>query len=294
MPNDPLARYKKYLPSKKFVYLIGGGALALILILVVSSYVGSSAGFNRDGGVAAISSDGTVKDIVLRDSNNNGIPDWEESLWGLDPTADGDTNKKTIEAHEVANGITPDTSGTPLTETDKFSQSLLATILALQQSGTLTEAAITNLSASVADSVDAKHVQAATYSMKDLTLSKTNGPAAKAAYEKALQNLLSQYDSLQLGTELSDIADALDAGDADQLKQLQPVADAYGAISRDIIQIPTPPAAAPYALVIANSSAQIENIYDDILTGMVGINDYVNASNASDAASDGMKNYFAS
>ena len=44
---------------------------------------------------------------------------------------------------------------------------------------------------------------------------------------------------------------------------------------------------------MAAALPQVEDIYDDALNGMVGINDYVNASNASDSASASMKAYFA-
>ena len=300
MTDDRLAKYRAYLPSKKFLVVMGGGIVLLAIVFAVANRFGTEAGFDRNiNPKAPVAATGTMGDIVTRDSNGNGIPDWEESLWGLDPSADGKTNKQIIEQKEAANGITPDTSGTAVTPTDQFSQSLLSTILALQQSGTLTEASVSNLAVSVANSIDAKHANPATYSIKDLTITATNKASDKATYEAAMKSLLGQYDSLDLGTELSTIADALDTGNTDELKQLGPVADAYGAISREIVKLPTPPGAAPYALAIANASAamsaslpQVENIYNDVLTGMVGIDDYVNASNAEDSASAGMRSYF--
>lgn len=298
----PLSKYQKYLPSKKFTLVIGGGAVLLALALGISSYFGSSGGFNRKlAKNAPVAADGTVKDVVTRDSNGNGIPDWEESLWGFDPKGDGEANKKAIDAKKAANGILPDTSGTPLSETDKFSQSLLSTILALQQSGTLTEEAITNLAASVGASVNAKHANRETYTLADISLTSTNSAAVKAGYKKALKALLDKYADLDLGSELTTIAGALDAGNLDTLRSLDTVASAYLDISQKIVKIPTPPQAAPYALVLANASAemaaaipQIENIYTDALDGMVGIDDYIHGSNAADAASASMRDYFGS
>jgi hypothetical protein len=302
MDTDRFKKYGKYLPSRKFVFVMGGGLAVLVLILLISNYFGSHGGFDRSArGDAPVTADGTVKDVVLRDSNENGIPDWEESLWGFDPSGNGEANKKAIDAKKSANGIVPDTSGVPLSETDKFSQSLLSTILALQQSGTLTEEAITNLSASVGDSLDAKHANPETYAMANLTITPTNGPAAKAAYKKALKALLDRYADLDLGSELEVIAAGLESGNADTLRSLGPVAEAYGSIAKEIVKIPTPPGVAPYALVLANASAemaaalpQVENIYDDVLDGMVGVDDYIHGSNAADAASASIRAYFES
>ena len=88
MSYDKLARYAAYLPSKKFIVVMGGGILALVLLLLVSNAFGSRSGYDRTiDPNAPVAADGTVKDVVLRDSNGNGIPDWEEVALG--PRSDG-------------------------------------------------------------------------------------------------------------------------------------------------------------------------------------------------------------
>lgn len=37
-----------------------------------------------------------VKDLVAQDQNQNGIQDWEEALWGLDPNTNGPENREFI------------------------------------------------------------------------------------------------------------------------------------------------------------------------------------------------------
>ena len=289
---------QKYLPSKKFTYLIGGVILFVVAVILVSNYVGYHRIFNAK---PPISADGTLGDVVGRDSNGNGIPDWEESLYGLDPTGDGASNKAIIDKKQAAADVTPgnDDGTSTTTATDAFSQQLLSTIIALQQSGTLTPQAISQVAASVGDSVDTKHSPSNTYSMSDITLSKLSPDAAKAAYYTALKGVVSQYDDVDLGSETSILADGLGDGGASALQALLPIASAYTQMGKQIIALPTPPAVAQNALELANSSiemgdalTQAANIYTDVLSGMVGIDDYTKASALSDAATDTLSSYF--
>lgn len=293
-------RYSKMLPSKKFVIVISSLIAIVLLIIVGTSYFGSNSRFNRNGN-ADLATGETVKDAITRDSNNNGIPDWEESLYGLDPKGDGAANKKVIDQKKAAAAIATTDEGTQtLTETDKFSQELLSTILALKQSGGLTEAAITNLAASVGDSVDANHVNATPYALSGLTLASKDSPEIKAKYKKDLKALIAQYDSVPLGTELSIMSDGLENGVASALDQLQPIADAYTSLGAKVMKLTTPPAIAQAALDLANSSAtmgatlvQIKNFYSNVLAGMVGVDDYTKANTLSEKATRQLAAYFA-
>ena len=302
MEKIDIEKIKAVLPSKQFARLIIGVFVVVLIFIGTTSYFGSRNEYNQSGKNSLTEKGMTVGDIVTLDSNNNGIPDWEESLWGLDPKADGATNKMLLAQKKAASGI-PTTDSTPdsqLTETDKFSRSLLATLIALQQSGNLTPIAITNLAASVGDNVNTKHVSVRTYTLEDLRMTTADDAAAKAAYMAGLKQILDQYSSLNLGSELETIASGFDSQSPQILQSLAPTAAAYTAISTEMLALPTPRSAAPYALDLINSSAimgatlpQVENFYSDVIAGMVGLDDYIKASNVSDAASANMRTYFA-
>ena len=101
------------LSSKKKKYLIIGGIVLLgVLIYFLSDYFGTTKYTQTlpEGEKVAL------KTLVGRDSNTNGIPDWEEALWGLDPYADGATNKNTIIAKKAAQGIPTSTNTSTDTE----------------------------------------------------------------------------------------------------------------------------------------------------------------------------------
>jgi len=105
----------------------------------------------------------TVGDLVAKDSNGNGIPDWEEALYGLDPTkketVPGIPNSTTInklkgEQELSASTINGSASNTEnLTQTDKFSQQLFATVASLDQNGTINQAAADQIASSLTDQI---------------------------------------------------------------------------------------------------------------------------------------------
>jgi hypothetical protein len=292
-----LAVFAKYLPSKKFLIIIGGSIALILIVLFSSSHFGSKGSFNTK---APVSSAGTVNDVVSRDSNQNGIPDWEESLWGLNPTGDGAANKKIIDDKKVAANIVPSDPAVGSNSTDAFSQQILSTILALHQSGSLSPEVIAKVSASIGDSLDAKHTTAHMYTVNDLTISTQNPAAATLAYKKALKGIVDQYADIDLGSETMIMTSGFGAGGDTALKQLEPLAQAYVRLGKQIISLPTPKAVSQNAVDLANANIQIgtsliqiENIYSDALGGMVGMGDYTKANALSDRATATLAAYFA-
>jgi hypothetical protein len=81
-----------YLPSKQFIHRVI--AIAIILAIVLGIYEIA----RYFGGKSKIlpKSKLVVKSLTEQDANNNTIPDWEEKLWGLDPTKNGPENKEFI------------------------------------------------------------------------------------------------------------------------------------------------------------------------------------------------------
>lgn len=298
MQPEYFSGIKKYLPSKKFAITIGVLVGGLVLVLLLSSIFGTKSIFDRKKNQSYINPEGTVGDIISRDSNGNEIPDWEESLWGLDPNGDGIENKKIIDAKKLAQQIPVENKEEQnISDTEAFSQDLLSTIIALNQAGVLNEGAINDLAESIGTSVDAKHANVRTYTMSDLKISNSND--AKQTYYRDLKKVIDGYAKIDLGSELSIIATGLGVGGPGELKKLEPFATAYSNLSKQILSLTTPSEIAPSALRLINSSAimgatlpQIEEFYHDVLAGMVGIDDFTKAKNDSDEASAEISKYF--
>lgn len=290
-------KIKNNLPSKKFVMVIGICAGLVTIVLVVGSLFGSHSIFTKNRG-NLVEADGTIKDLLTQDSNSNGISDWEESLWGVDPKGDGPTNKIIVDEKKAQANVTPIDPGIPSTQTDTFSQALLSTILALNQSGELNTVSLAKISESISQDIDLKRGNPTPYSLNDLaTVPSTE--KSRASYKKSLEDILELYSDLELGSELGIIYQGTSTGGQAALAKLAPYAEAYADISKKMLKLKTPNDLGATALDIINASSLMSNaiprigtIYTDALSGMTGISDYIDASDKSDKAVEKMNLYF--
>ena len=298
-------KLQKNLPSKKFAIIIGGLIVIVPTILFASSYFGSTQLFRKNGDVSAQGK--TVGDLVSLDSNNNGIPDWQESLWGLDPKANGAKNKEIIDQKLAAANITPAdataTSTQDNTPTAAFAQQLLSTVLALQQSGDLNQTSIDQINSTLESDIDAQRPTTPAYTLDNMTISDDTSATAETAYENQFKAITLKYKNSGMGNEFDVMGLMLNdtSGDNSILakQELDPIATAYVNYSKDIMSLDTPTDAAPLALALANASetmgislGQTETIYTDALTGMVGIDNYINEINPLSQASTAMIAFF--
>ena len=171
---EPLSnKMKNYLPSKQFI--ARATIVAILLILSVGIYKISIFFKNRLSDKNQ--SDLIIKqDVIQKDSNDNTIPDWEESLWGLDPFGKGESNKEFILAQRKIlakeNGAEVN-SNQPLSENETLSREFFSVIMSLQQSGNLDETSIQAVSETIGQKVVAVPINDI-YSRNMLLSIKTN------------------------------------------------------------------------------------------------------------------------
>ncbi|MBP6925532.1 MAG: hypothetical protein KBC22_00530 [Candidatus Pacebacteria bacterium] len=114
--------FKAYLPSKKFLVSL---ATVIGIILVIIIVIKIKNRYQNTGPNAVV----TVGDVVRRDSNNNGIPDWQETISQLKagtPGLDG----------SIANPLGAPTE-IPQTYTEQFAQDMFVTLAALSEDNLL-------------------------------------------------------------------------------------------------------------------------------------------------------------
>ncbi|KKU49642.1 MAG: hypothetical protein UX71_C0009G0005 [Parcubacteria group bacterium GW2011_GWA1_47_10] len=138
-----------------------------------------------------------VEDLIKRDTDGDGVLDWEESLLGLDPTKTETTagtpditvaNK--LRAEEGTDISTAE--GAPeenLTETDKFSRELFSTVAALEQSGSLDETTGQKMVDSLVNSIG-NSAQRKIYTLTDLNI---DNKATIQQYNNALDEIYTKY-----------------------------------------------------------------------------------------------------
>lgn len=172
--------------------------VALFLLKNPSIFKNSVFYRSANGENGLIYSTAVVGDLVNKDTDGDGIPDWEESLWGTDPTkketTPGIPDSVAISKLKASQGTSAGTTATAdqkpenLTKTDQFSRELFATVASLNQNGAMDQTTVDKISSSLAD-----HIKNSTprkiYMLSDIKVTQDNSVASVKKYENAVNSL---------------------------------------------------------------------------------------------------------
>ena len=303
-------RIKNYLPSRHLIKMASFCALGLVVVFVGQKLITRAENRKLAASQAQQqSSDYTgklisISDLTEKDTDSDGVPDWEEALWGTDPNkADTDGNGTSDKAEIDQKKATlakknPDvTSDASLTETESFSHELFASIAALKESGNLNDQSIQDLAQTISQNAGDKQIIADSYTTDDVKVSADTNQAL-AAYQKAIVAVLHKYDGSGIGTELAIIDDSLSKDDKDKLGDLYAISKAYRNLAKDILATAVPPGIAASHLALANSANNIgialsntTEIYDNAIGGLIAISQYQAQSDAFTKALSEIQDY---
>jgi hypothetical protein len=191
-----------FLKNKKILW----GTLAVIFVLSLFFIKTKSVFKNeqvRNTGLV-YSGNETVGSLIDRDTDGDGILNWEESLWGTDPTkidTDGDgepdgaeiAKMKGTSGNNYGDNTTIDEEN--LTETDKFSRELFSTVVTLGQAGQIDQNTIDKLSNSMVEQM----VNPATkkvFSFSDIKTTPDSSVKAVQDYSNALNSIFKKSSML--------------------------------------------------------------------------------------------------
>lgn len=209
----------------------------------------------------------TVGDLQKKDSNKNGIPDWEERLYGLDPFGNGDSNKASILDKKAklreATGANSDIDPAMNNNTGKFSREFLSIVLSLQQSGALNQNAVNDIAKSVGEELIPSEIK--DYVKKsDLKIVRNSDITIDAYYEQMIQLVQNDKQAAQIGMELDMLADGLNTGSSSMFVGLDEISSNYKSIANKFKDVPVPEKLAGNHLALVNSlyniSASLEMI----------------------------------
>lgn len=284
---------KEYLPSKKFITIVLSVVVIISLFFAVKGLfklIGSKSNKNNSPSKVTV-----IGDLIQKDTNKNGIPDWEEYLWGLDPSKNGAENKEYILSKKnslMKNGeITNGDESKTVSDNEMLSQEFFAAIISLQQSGQLDETSMKAISEAVGKNVEATPIPDI-YTENMLTL-KGDSTLNKDAYYKDLSDLVKKYKDADIGSELTFIIQGLSNNDPQALYAAQTVADAYIDFGGELIKIPVPRGLYKDHLNAANNYQKVGQSIKDltkILTDpLIGMKALVNYKNYSDALASNLE-----
>lgn len=241
-------------PSKQFL-IRGGIALGIIAVILTVQTKWFRSIFTKKNDTSTVIADArTVGEIVDADSNQNGIPDWQERLWGLDPTVlytNGVSNKEIIEQKRAALGIPSATSTGPLSDTDRLARDLYSLTMALGQQDRADTQTLQSIAATLSNSVEIKTL-ANKYTLSDLKTTKTSRVTLEA-YRTALDQTIKKLDISAPGIEVA--ITAIESGDYAQLTTLGSSVTAYTTAAKTLQKITVPIGVANYHLDLINGLA---------------------------------------
>jgi hypothetical protein len=249
------------LPSKKFL-IRGGIALGIVAIILVVQTNWFYNIFHKTKKTATTQTI-TLGAITTKDCNGNGIPDWEEVLWGLDPCVlytNGKSNAEIIKEKQEALGDSSDATDTPTNQTDAIAQQLFSITTALSQNQDVDDATLQKIANQLGSTVNVGSVTDK-YSLDNIHTVPTTAKSL-AAYDKNLISIMGKVDLT--GDDISIIVQAAQSGDYSQLPQLTPIGDSYNTLAKLLTTIPVPVGVASYHLDIINGHGNIIYLFDTV------------------------------
>jgi len=283
---------KNYLPSKKFTYVFIACVIALVIFLLISNIFFGKNSFVALGKKGNLQNEKiTLNNLLQKDSDGDGVMDWEEALWGTDPNkkasfndiSDSEYIKNKREELKISGGEGLALEEGGLTETDKFAQEFFASLSAMKQSGQIDQNTINNVSASLGQNiVDPSLIDK--YSEKDIILDENDGVDMQKSYYTNAQNLFESYKEKGIGDEIEivgTIASSGAVGNEEYANKLAIIADAYQEFAEKMIKTSAPGSLAQYHIKIINNAyntgiavRNMIKVANDPIVGLSGLSQY--------------------
>jgi hypothetical protein len=281
---------KKYLPSKKFISAVLAIVILVALFFAVKGIISLISDKKTSKNGSAIVQV-TVGDTVQRDSNNNGIADWEEYLWGLDPAKNGPENKEFIMAKKTelskSGDISISNNPKKTTDNEVLSEQFFATIVSLQQTGNLNQESIDSVAKAIGQNIEPLPFDDI-YTVESLTVI-NDSDTSKADYHENLIKLINEYSNADIGNELTLLAQGFGNNDSQALYAAKTVGDSYRSFGQEMMQIPVPKSLVTLHLSIANNYEKVAKSIEALIKGLsdpiVGMRAIITYKNYNDALS---------
>ncbi len=299
-------------PSKKIILLVVvlallGGLVFLLRSAKTIKYTAPATSVSFD-----------ESPLLAKDSDGDGLKDWEEELWKTDPTVADTDGDKTPDGQEIKSGRDPLVAGpndkldldtienkinteteNDLSDTTKFSRELFLKIIAAKKSNTppTEEELATLLKTTIASEIQTRKKQE--FSEGDFVLETAETPEKIRKYGNEIAFILTEESPVPLEHELIIVDRAQTKNDPDELKKLIPLIAQYEKIKTGLLKTVVPASGASIHVELTNavsgmiySLTALQFILTDPIKSLPGVSAYANNSQNFIAVTKKFKNYF--
>lgn len=256
---------KKYLPSKKFSLAIGVTTLVCLFVFVlIPLFSKNKTQQAQNTEIEVLSFD----EMLMLDSDGDGLYDWEEVLWGMDPLNPDTTGNGILDGQEVAarrrelQAQSSDLNDTPLTYTDALAQQMFLFVAGNPN------AQPQDINA-FAESLTSDAFSLELFNYLDISDINTSSSVSVESYYADVVEVISQLAFV--GNDLSLIESYMVfEGVSEHRQALVEQVNTYKNILDSFLEIPVHEEASGLHLNIANSMVQVITILEIILFNVFG------------------------
>lgn len=256
-----------------------------------------------------------------KDSDNDGLKDWEETLWKTDPNNPDTDGDGTLDGDEINQGRNPlkpgpddlysknysfaadktnSNSAEQLSVTAKLSRDFLSQYLAAKalNGGKLDESTKENLINSFSSNIDLS-ISSRIHNLSDFKISSDNSKEAIRNYGNQLGAIIKKYSEPAPEMELIVFKRAIESNDQAELKKLDKNINAYDNMTKEFVNLTIPSSAQEIHLNLVNSFAYIkeiisnlQNFFQDPVGSLAALKQYQDASKTMSDTLTSIDNYF--
>ena len=246
----------------------------------------------NNGNMISVADQRIIDSIANKDTDSDGLKDWEEALWQTDPN-NPDTNGNGIkDGAEVAKLSLETTSSTPkttkpLTSSDQFSRDLFTRYVSIKQTGSGDPADYNNYTDLVQSYIDkeATALSANIHSATDFKVIAKETPADIHRYGNEFGALFVTDETPDLENELVILNRATENQNQTELNKLDKNIAAYEEILNGLLKISVPESFLPDHLTLTNAVETIilgiksmKFSFSDPLKAAAGLKNYPDAA----------------
>ncbi len=256
--------------SNRTIGIIIASAISIVLIIGAVLISGPLPfKWNR---VSATSTHDLLVSYASKDTDADGLPDWQEALYATDPNDAHSVRADILDGQAVAQGLvapkfatattTTDTTAIPGVEsgpdtlTDQFARELFTQYVSQAGNSTPTPETIASFVEQAVANLTARNSSVNEFDQSDVKTSGT-GEDALLVYAAQIEGVFAKNTAPSEKSEIEYLADAVQKNDKAALKEVKRIGATYTSLAKGYVATAVPSEAVTPHLEVANALARI-------------------------------------